>query len=89
MQCELLLLLFISYFVCVPVDMEEFNMTPCFFSSAEDTSIDLELNQSNVTMRSSAEGWDLCLCLSRIILAHTRDNLHRKYMSDHLPRASD
>ncbi|KAK2817883.1 hypothetical protein Q7C36_021816 [Tachysurus vachellii] len=37
-------------------DMEEFNMTPCFFSSAEDTSIDLEMNQSNITMRSSAEG---------------------------------
>ncbi|XP_058236857.1 centromere-associated protein E [Hemibagrus wyckioides] len=37
-------------------DMEEFDLTPCFFSPAEDTSIDLEMNQSNVTMRSSAEG---------------------------------
>ncbi|TSK17800.1 Centromere-associated protein E [Bagarius yarrelli] len=37
-------------------DMEEFDTTPCFFPPAEDTSLDLEMNQSNVTMRSSAEG---------------------------------
>ncbi|MCJ8747829.1 hypothetical protein PDJAM_G00157970 [Pangasius djambal] len=37
-------------------DMEEFDTAPSFYSPAEDTSIDLEMNQSNVTMRSSAEG---------------------------------
>lgn len=44
------------FFSCVYADMEEFDLTPCFFSPAEDTSIDLDMNQSNVTMRSSAEG---------------------------------
>ncbi|KAF5902614.1 centromere-associated protein E, partial [Clarias magur] len=33
-------------------DMEEFD-TPCFYSPAADMSIDLEMTQSNVTMRSS------------------------------------
>ncbi|KAK3511021.1 hypothetical protein QTP70_029023 [Hemibagrus guttatus] len=46
-------------------DMEEFDLTPCFFSPAEDTSIDLEMNQSNVTMRSSAEG--MCTDLPQLM----------------------
>ncbi|XP_053471518.1 centromere-associated protein E isoform X3 [Ictalurus furcatus] len=37
-------------------EMEEFDTTPCFYSPSEDTSIDLEMNQSHITMRSSAEG---------------------------------
>lgn len=41
---------------CESADMEEFDTTPCFYSPAEDTSLDLEMNQSNVTMHSSAEG---------------------------------
>lgn len=38
--------------------MEEFDTMPCFYSNVEDSSIDLDMNQSNVTMCRSAERWD-------------------------------
>ncbi|GAA6089757.1 centromere-associated protein E isoform X1 [Tachysurus ichikawai] len=78
-------------------DMEEFNMTPCFFSSAEDTSIDLELNQSNVTMRSSAEG--MCTdspqvmfrieCLERQLATETQEKQKAEEKSSMLEQRTE
>ncbi|KAF4075058.1 hypothetical protein AMELA_G00230190 [Ameiurus melas] len=46
-------------------EMEEFDTTPCFYSPSEDSSIDLEMNQSHITMRSSAEG--ICTDLPQLM----------------------
>ncbi|XP_027012210.2 centromere-associated protein E isoform X2 [Tachysurus fulvidraco] len=78
-------------------DMEEFNMTPCFFSSAEDTSLDLEMNQSNITMRSSAEG--MCTdspqvmfrieCLERQLATETQEKQKAEEKSSMLEQRTE